>query len=294
MKIPFIPTSEKRAKRLSRHYIGWGEKISKIFPSLGLELGQVGFNFEARQWISMALFSFLNYFSIIFSAIFIIAIIAKVVLHTALMISLLSGFVVALATFSYTVFYPKMLITRSKRDVEKNLPHALHHLLIEVRSGMPLSNSFMSLARGNYGVLSKEFQNAVNEINTGKSEIETMEIMARENKSLFFRRILWQIVNSMKSGADVGSTLKEIVDQTTAEQKAEIKKYGTQLNSLALFYMMFVVIFPTLGIVFLLILTSFVGTVFNVQIIMMGVLAFLVLIQFIFIGLIKGKRPAGL
>jgi len=288
-----MPVSEKKAKKITKHYLGWGEKIARLFPSLGLELEQIGYDFEARQWTSVALYSFLNYFSIMFSTIFIIAIAANVIFSMALLVSFLVGFAIAFASFTYITFYPKISISRNTRNVEKNLPHALHHLLIEVRSGMPLYNALISMSKGDYGALSKEFQKTVNEINTGKSEIESLEILARENNSIYFRRILWQIVNSMKSGADIGSTLKEIVDQTTAEQKADIKKYGTQLNSLALFYMIFVVIFPTLGIVFLLILGSFLGAVFNIQAIMMGILGFLVLIQFVFIGLIKGKRPVG-
>ncbi len=293
MKLPLVPLSEKRAKKISKHYLGWGQRLSKIFPSLDINLERAGFSMEAREWSSVAFYSFLNYFSIIFVIIFSIAIMSNMIFSTALLTSMLVGFAVGFGTFFYINMYPRIIVSRKIRDVEKNLPQALHHLLIEVRSGMPLFNSFISLARSNYGSLSKEFQNVVNEINTGKSEIEALEKMTRENYSLYFRRIMWQLVNAMKSGADIGSTLKEIVEQMTLEQKADIKKYGVQLNSMALFYMIFVIIFPTLGIVFLLILSSFMGAFFDIQVIMLGVLGFLVLIQFLFIGMIKGKRPVG-
>ena len=294
MKIPLVPVSLKKAQKLSRHYFGWGETISKFFPTLGFSLEQAGFNFEPREWISIALYSFLNYFAVVFCAMFIIAIAAKAVFAMALMTSLLIGFFIAFGSFFYISFYPRMFVSRRVKNLERNLPYALHQLLIQVRSGMPLYNSFVSLARENYGILSEAFRDAVNEINTGRSEIEVLETMARENPSLNLRRILWQMVNAMKSGADIGITLKEIVNQMVNEQKTEIKKYGAQMNTIALFYMIFVVIFPTLGILFLLILTSFMGGMFDIHLLLGGILMFLVLIQFVFIGMVKTKRPAGI
>ena len=79
-----------------------------------------------------------------------------------------------------------------------------------------------------------------------------------------------------------------------ADQKAAIKKYGSELNPLVLFYMVLVVIFPTLGIVFLLVLSSFVAAAFDMQVVMTAVLVFLVLVQLMFIGLVKSKRPLGI
>jgi flagellar protein FlaJ len=124
--------------------------------------------------------------------------------------------------------------------------------------------------------------------------VESLEVMARENPSLHFRRILWQVINALKSGADVAVTLKEIVDSMLVDQRVAIKKYGSELNPLALFYMLLVVIFPTLGIIFMLVLFSFVGSLaIDLRVIMFGVLVFLFVFQFMFIGMVKSKRPVG-
>ena len=117
-----------------------------------------------------------------------------------------------------------------------------------------------------------------------------LEELARDNPSLHFRRIMWQIVNSLNSGADIGSTVKEIVDNIVAEQRTAIKKYGSELNPLALFYMILVVIFPTLGIIFLLVLFSFVGTAMSIEVILMGILAMVTFAQFMFMGIMKFRR----
>jgi pilus assembly protein TadC len=134
----------------------------------------------------------------------------------------------------------------------------------------------------------------VNEINTGKSEAEALEKITRETPSLFFRRVMWQMINALKSGADIGLVMKEIVDNMAMEQRVAIKKYGATLNPLALMYMLFAVIFPTLGITFLLVLSSFTGAKFNLELVLMGILGVILLFQFMFIGLIKSRRPAGI
>jgi pilus assembly protein TadC len=119
-------------------------------------------------------------------------------------------------------------------------------------------------------------------------------MLARQNPSLYFRRIMWQMVNALKSGADIGDTIKQIVDTLSEEQRIAIKKYGAQLNPLALMYMIFAVIFPTLGITFLLVVSSFIGIGIDIQYVLLGILGFLLMFQFMIIGLIKSRRPIGI
>lgn len=293
-RIPFLPLKSDRIKRIIHHYLALGDALVKFFPKMNFELDQSGFEIDAKEWLSLAFYLSINYFVIIFTSIFLIAIIVNTFLFKALIISFLSGIAFGFLVFFYMALYPKMIVSRKVKDLERNLPYALRHLLIRVRSGMPIYNAFVSVSKGNYGLLSEEFKNAIKEINTGKSEIDVFENMAKNNPSLYFRRILWQMVNALKTGADIGATLKEIVDNMIIEQRAEIKKYGSQMNPIALFYMIMVVIFPTLGIVFLLILTSFIGAMIDIHMLLIGILMFLFLVQFVFIGLIKSKRPIGI
>jgi flagellar protein FlaJ len=283
-----------KAARVSRHFLSLGEFFSNIFPGLEFELEQANFEFESREWIALAFFSFVFYFSMLFGILFIITIAARVVLLKALFISLAVGLVIGMVSFLYLIFYPKLCVNRKVRNIEKNLPYALHHLLIDVRSGVPLFNALSSIAHSDYELLSDEIQKAINDINTGKSEIAALEKLARRNPSLYFRRVIWQIVNALKSGADVGSTISQIVIALLEEQKISIKRYGAQLNPLALMYMIFAVIFPTLGITFILVISSFIGFGFDVEWILMSILGFLLIFQFMIIGLIKSRRPMGI
>ncbi len=293
-RIPIVPIPMDKAAKASRRFLSLGESISHFFPGLHFELDQAGFDFEPREWCAIAVFCFVFYISMITGVLFVIMVAAKAEIMTVLTISLPAGALIGFVSLIYLMFYPKLQVGRKVKDVEKNLPTTLHHLLIEIRSGVPLYNSLVSISQSKYGALSSEIRKAVNEINTGKSEIAALEILARENPSLYFRRVMWQIVNSMKSGADIGDTIKMLVESLQEDQRISIKKYGSALNPMALMYMLFAVIFPTLGITFLLVISSFIGMAIDLQFMLMGILAFLILFQFMLIGMIKSKRPVGI
>jgi flagellar protein FlaJ len=292
-KVPFIPLPYSKVKRISDKMLGLGENISKMFPSLEQDLEHSGFEVSPRRWAAIALLGFLIYFFGIFFLVLFITVLARITISTSIVVSLFAGLGIGIASFLFISMYPKLFAMRKIKSVEKNLPYVLHHLLVQVRSGVPLYNSLVSVARSDYGVLAVEMKKAVNEINTGKSAAEALEILTRENPSFFFRRVMWQMINALKSGADIGNTLKEIVDNLALEQRVAIKKYGSQLNPLALMYMLFAVIFPTLGVTFILVLVSFTGLGLNLEIMLTVILGTLILFQFMFVGLIKSRRPIG-
>jgi len=292
-RIPVVPMPMDKVEGAIKHLINWGEFFSNLFPGLAYELEQSEFRFEPREWVALALFTGLFYFSALFGGMIFVLLAIKTSLAKTVLISLGASFVMAIMGFIYVIFFPKLYVNRKVNQIEKNLPYALHHLLIEVRSGVPLFNALISISQSKYGVLAEEIKKAVDEISTGKSEIAALEMLARRNPSLYFRRVLWQIVNSLKSGADIGNTIKQIVDNLGEEQRVAIKKYGSQLNPITLMYMIFAVIFPTLGITFLLVLSSFVGIGIDLQFVLIGIIIFLIMFQFMIIGLIKSRRPVG-
>ncbi|UCD07565.1 MAG: type II secretion system F family protein [Candidatus Aenigmatarchaeota archaeon] len=293
-RIPILPLPLDKAAKISKRFMSVGESLSHVFPALDFELEQAGFDYDPRDGCSIAVLCFLFYFILLSGLMSVIMIAARIEIIKILTVSIPVGLVIGFVSLLYLTFYPKLHVNRKIRNIEKNLPTTLHHLLIEIRSGVPLYNSLVSIAQSRYGALSDEIRKAVNEINTGKSEIAALERLARENPSLYFRRVMWQLVNSLKSGADIGDTIKNLVDALSEDQRISITIYGSALNPMALMYMLFAVIFPTLGITFLLVISSFIGIGFDVQWILLGILGFLLIFQFMIIGLIKSRRPVGI
>ena len=89
-------------------------------------------------------------------------------------------------------------------------------------------------------------------INAGKSQIESLNEASERNPSLYFRRALWQIVNAIKAGSDIGKTLEVITENLSEEQLNQIKSYGQELNPWTMLYMIVAVIAPSLGVTFIL------------------------------------------
>jgi len=140
--------------------------------------------------------------------------------------------------------------------------------------------------------MSTEFSTVVKEINAGKPQVEALEEIAVENPSLFFRRSIWQLVNGMKAGSDMSGVIKEIINSLSEEQVLQIQRYGGQLNPLAMFYMLVAVIAPTLGMTFLIIISSFIALGETItKIVFWGLFGFVCFFQIMFLGIIKSRRP---
>jgi len=289
MRIPFLPLKPEKILSISRRTFIYSlaDKFSKIL-NLEVVLKQADIPYEEREWLSLAIYSSLHWFFVLFSILFFIGIISKTNIFAY---SILLSFVFSSFVFIYFILYPKLIVSRKVRDVEKNLPFVLRHLLIELRGGVSLYDALVSISSQDYGILSKEFKEVVKKISSGYSEIQALEELTLKIPSQKFRKTMWQIVNSLRSGVDISDVLKDIVNNIISEQRAEIKEYGSSLNPIALSYMMFCIIFPTMGLVVILILTSFMGIANFPKELLYLIALLIAFVQFNFIGIIKTKRP---
>ena len=185
---------------------------------------------------------------------------------------------------------PKLIVKKRVANIERNLLHGLKHLLVQIKSGVPLYDGIVSITRGNYGAISDEFREMVKRVDTGTSMEAAMEDISIKNPSQTFRRSIWQISNGMKAGSDIGDVLREIISNISQEQIVSIRRYGSQLNPLTLVYMMIAVIMPALGTTFLFVFSSFSALPIS-EFTFYSIIAGLAFMQFIYLGIIKSRRP---
>ncbi len=289
MRIPFCPLPLNRAKNASKRFYGLAEFLSKIFPETELGLKQAGIELNVREFFSIAIFSSLFVFFAAFLAFFILSLNAADPAKAAGM-SFPFAVILFVLSFFYIKKYPSLLISKRLRELEKNLLHALKHLYVQIKSGVPIFNALNSVALSSYGSVSEEFREIVKRINLGTPTEIALDQSAMKTPSTYYRRAIWQISNGIKGGSDIGSVVNGIIENLSTEQKIMIRRYGSQLNPLTLIYMMFAVVIPSLGVTFLIILSSFSGLSVN-ETVFWAILAFLVVFQFMFIGLVKSRRP---
>lgn len=288
-RIPFCPLPVDKAERVSRRF-GWlAEKFSVVMPNLGATLEHARMPFDKITYLSLSIFSAAFISSLVF--ILILALSYNMVEPLrALLISLSVGIVMFFVVIAYLAAYPRLIVKKHVNDIERNIISALKHMLIQIKSGIPLFDSLAYLSEGEYGALSDELKILVKDVNAGTSIEDALDSLAVRNPSQSLRKLVWQISNAMKAGSNIGTTLKGIVDNASKEQLVAIRRYGSQLNPLTLVYMMIAVIIPALGVTLLIVMSSFskIPITETTFIVILLAVAFL---QFMYMGIIKSRRP---
>ena len=286
-RIPLIPIPMEKALRISKKLRWLSQPLVRIMPGLKRDLYQSEIDIKPMDYVGIVFFTSLFY-SIMMGGV--VTLSSLIFIGTMDFMGILIGSIFFFISFYFLIFYPKLTSRKRVKELEKNLLFALRHILIEIKSGIPLFDSMVGVSRG-YGELSDEFMKIVKNIHAGKSQVESLNNASERNPSLYFRRALWQIVNAIKAGSDIGDTLEIITDDLSDKQINEIKSYGQELNPWTMMYMIIAVIAPSLGVTFLIILSSFSGITIP-KIIFPAILVGLFLFQIFFIGFVKSKRPS--
>lgn len=194
-----------------------------------------------------------------------------------------------LLMFMYMMKQPDVRIIRINKAISREIVFAGRFLVIELESGVPLYNAFKNIEK-NYPNAGKTFQNIINKVDMGTPMEDAINEGIVQTPSPHIRKILWQVVNSLKTGSDASKSLGSIMDQIVKEQIILVKEYGKKLNPLAMFYMMIAVIIPTLGTTMLVVLSSFIAFDIGLKVLIMLVFA-LGFMQMMFLNIIRSSRP---
>ena len=237
------------------------------------------------------------YGSSVFSFIIFYALSSTILVLTKVSLPFLYSAGIALVFAFFVMFsqmiYPKVFDSRRVKDIERNLIPALQDVLVQLNSGIPLFNILINIASSDYGPLSDEFKRAVKKINSGFPQIEVLEELSERNSSNFFKRTLWQISNGMRAGSDISIVIEESIKTLTEEQLLQIQNYGNKLNPLIMFYMVISVIIPALSIAFLTIISSMAGLPESLTtMLFISVFVFVMIVQIMFLGIIRSTRPS--
>ena len=262
------------------------QRIAKASPGLRLKLKQAGMEDKPEDFIRKTFIS--AFYMTTGLVVFLFLILAKLnVLKGALFLIVPIIFFVM---FFYMIRLPDVKITRKEKEISKEIVFAGRFIIIELESGVPLYNAMLNVSK-NYDVIGKYFKEITDKVDLGTSMEDALNEAVEFIPSNDFRKILWQIINSIRTGADVGKSLYSVMEQITKDQITEVNKYGKKLNPLAMFYMIVAVILPSLGMTMLIILSSFIK--FEISLTILIALAFFLgFVQFMFIAMVKFSRPA--
>jgi pilus assembly protein TadC len=287
-RIPLLFFPENLVDRLSNIFADTGKKIADKNKKFQTYFLQANIPIKPEKYLAMCLTGLVLNLMILTVLLGSIFYIGKASLIYAPIISIVVSFFILVQQ----VNYPKVLVAKKVRNIEVNILPALRAMSVQLTAGVTFYNALKNIARSKYGVISEEFQKAMNSMESGTPTLEALEKVSQNNPSIFFRRTVWQIMTGMGAGADISNVLKEIVKSLNQEQVTEIQAYGGKLAPLSMFYMVIAIIFPALAITFILVLSTFVQALGeNYKMILLSVLGMVVLLQIVFLGMIKSGRP---
>ena len=265
--------------RASVNFVKKNKSIEKDFYKLETDL-------PAEAYMSMAMLN--TVFYALVSGVLIYMVLGKTDLDQAGG-ALMAAFVAAILVFIVSLAYPKWLIDKKVREINKDLLFAARHLRVQTSAGVSLFNALVSASTG-YGAVSQEFEKIVARIHGGVNIVDALDESAAKNPSHYYNKIMWQISNAIRSGTDIGPVLVDIVDLFMEDQRIEMKEYGAQLNTLAILYLLLCIIVPTISLVFMLVMSSFIDIPITDEVLVF-VLCGMIFTQYMFIGLIGSRRP---
>ncbi|MFB6193350.1 MAG: type II secretion system F family protein [Candidatus Nanohaloarchaea archaeon] len=268
-------------------FLSLGQRASKFFPQLEREIDTARMDKTADRLLAESIYRAVKMgvptgLSLIFVGI-------QFNQPSTIKIGLVALPLITFMSFFTFVNLPKIQTRKRTRKLEKDLPYALRDILIQIESGIPLYHAMKTATEG-YGEASEELKRIVKDVDGGKSMVNALEESIVRNPSEQYRRAMWQLTNSIKSGTDITTTLNSIVDSIIKDQKLQIEKYGKELNPYILVYLLIAVIGPSLGITGLIVLSSFTGTSIDKSLYLMIIFGLLVA-QVFFLNLVKSKRP---
>ncbi|MBU0761272.1 MAG: type II secretion system F family protein [Nanoarchaeota archaeon] len=288
-RVPFAFGSLDKLKKRSgffKRFVGYKNK-SKIGDSLK--------NADADATREEYLAVCTSGFFISFIILFVLSSTALILLgiNNAFLFSFGLSFLFGFFVFFSRAVYPSVYNSRKQKEIEKNLIPALQDMLVQLNAGVPLFTIMINISAADYSELSQEFKKAVKEINAGMPQIDVLENLGKRNPSEFFRRALWQISNGMRAGSDISIVIEDTVHSLGEEQFIQIQHYGNKLNPAIMFYMLSSVILPALAITFLTIISSLINLPSLItKVMFLALFAAVVIIQILFLGVVKSIRPS--
>ncbi|MCD6371881.1 MAG: type II secretion system F family protein [Candidatus Aenigmarchaeota archaeon] len=129
---------------------------------------------------------------------------------------------------TFIIFIPQVLVRYRERkevkEIELRFPGFLRDLSENVRSGLSLASSIISVKRNDYGKLTKYVRKMASQLSWNIPLEKVLNNFAREINSKIIRRSLDIINETNRIGGDIPTTLDSLADSIMAFQDAEKEK----------------------------------------------------------------------
>ncbi|MBN2423190.1 type II secretion system F family protein [Candidatus Woesearchaeota archaeon] len=268
--------------------------IKQLFPNLELTLRKAGKK-ESPQEYTNKYSKYSLLFAFLFSAFFLIVILEGInnrgwpTFSLIFLVPLFFALFFAFLLMFFSVL--RLTIFNRRYELESDLLYSSRYLLLKLESGAPLLNVLIDVSNLHTNS-SKFFREIVSDIYLGTSIEEAVGLAIKYSPSPAYTKILEEIKNSLKTGADIEKSMKSTLESLTKEHLIQIKAYGKKLSPVSMMYMIIGTILPALGSAMIVVATGFIELPLKTSSTMLVFLVLVLLItQFFFILLFKALKP---
>lgn len=165
--------------------------------------------------------------------------------------------------YVFTFYYPQIKEKNSYSDLNQELPYALRHMGVELKSGKGLHDTLITIKNSDYGSLSREFNRVLEEVKYGKPTEESLLEMAHRVKSEGLSRTIHQIIGTLRVGGNLANSLNIIAKDISFETQIKLKEYSQKLNSFILIYTFIAILAPVIILIMLMASSTVMGDVIS-------------------------------
>ena len=165
--------------------------------------------------------------------------------------------------YVFVIYYPKIKEQKGYSDLNQELPYALRHMGIELKSGKGLHDTLLTIRDADYGTFSKEINRVLEEVKYGKSTESSLLEMSKRVKSEGLSRAIHQIIGTLRVGGNLAGSLDIIAKDISFEMQIKLKEYSQKLNSFILIYTFIAILAPVISLIMLMASSTVMGDVIS-------------------------------
>ena len=199
--------------------------------------------------------------------------------------------IVLMMVYTFIIYYPQIRETHNYSDLNQELPYALRHMGIELKSGKGLHDTCQTIKNSNYGSLSREFTRVLEEIKYGKSTEESLLEMSHRVDSEGLSRTIHQIIGTLRVGGNLANSLDIIAKDLSFETQIKLKEYSQKLNSFILIYTFVAILAPVIILIMLMAGSTVMGDVISGNLLLLIYSLFFPLVVILMGIFIKKMEP---
>ena len=193
----------------------------------------------------------------------------------------------------YNSAFLDVLIKRRQRSIDFEIIYLLRYLIVSSKSGVPIYDALVNISN-KYGAAGETIGEVVRLAALGNTLQQALVKVAQKTPSAYMERVLIQLSNSLSSGSELSDSLSSILKQISDEEMIKLKSYGRRLTPFTMFYMIFGIIVPSIGVVLSVVMLSIMGSGAGFKLdgsVLALIVLILAVVQYLFLGMIKQGRP---